>query len=224
MFVGFLVLGLYGIFLFLLMVGMMILSGLGPYRMARHAGIPRPWMAFIPVANLYLIGLLAERSYYVYKGRGKKLSRRSVIFALIPLAASLVLYAALLFSIFYHRIDALYAPVILLFPLWILSFIPALVNYVCCLYYLFRDYAPDNAVLYTIISILFRIAFVFLLVERDTVPVSVTGFGAYPGGRPKYDRWHQWSQMPPQQYPPGAYPPRGGGPGTTGPEDYYRNS
>ena len=86
-----------------------------------------------------------------------------------------------------------------------------------------RAAEKPSSVLYTILGLLFGISFVFFLVEMNTVPVSVTGFGAYPYGRPKYDRWHRWNQTPPQQYGPGNWPPQGGGPGTTGPQDYYRS-
>ena len=209
---------------FALFAGFLILSGYGLYRMAQHGGIPSPWMAFVPVASSYLTGLLAERAYYTYNGRVRKLAWWSVLTQLFPLVF-LALYMVSFFR-FASNPMAGEAEVLGLLPMFFLCFFSFLVPvalYGYCLYYIFRDYSPDNALLYTIVGVLFNIGFVFFLVERDTVPVSVTGFGAYPYGRPKYDRWHRWNRIPPQQYGPGGYPPQGGGPGTTGPGDYYRN-
>lgn len=207
-----------------LFVGMFVLMGFGLYRMAQHAGAPCPWMAFIPVASSYLTGLLAERAYYTYNGRTRRLAWWCVIANLIPLGIF-----AIFMAFFFRTVFAAGGPPA---PEAIVGFSPMvyllnlvaiapMVLYGYCLYYLFRDYSPDNAVLFTIVGVLFNISFVFLLIERNTVPVSVTGFGFYPYGRPKYDRWHRWNQVPPQQAGPGNWPPPGG-PNTTGPGDHYR--
>ena len=210
----------FGLLWLAMAVGLMLLNGYGLYRMAQHAGIPSPWMAFLPVTNAYVIGLLAERSYYTYNRRVRKLAKWILILNLLPIVEAFVLYGIVAVSVVNGDEPA--AALLLILPFF-LTVIAAFVVSVYCEYYLFRDYSPENAALFTILSVLFGIGFVFLLVEKDTVPVSVTGFGVYPYGRPKYDRWHRWSQMPPQQYGPGGYPPQGGGPNTTGPGDYYQN-
>lgn len=220
------VFGFFALFWLAIMVGLIILSGFGLYRMAQHAGVPSPWMAFVPVASSYLTGLLAERAYYTYNGRTRKLAWWCVIANVIPLGLFAV-FAAFFFRTVIAAGGALAPEEVagmtpLMYLLNLVALLPAIL-YGYCLYYIFRDYSPDNAILFAIVGVLFRISFVFLLIERDTVPVSVTGFGAYPYGRPKYDRWHRWNQMPPQQYGPGSWPPSGGGPGTTGPGDYYQN-
>ncbi len=181
--------------------------------MAQHAGIPSPWLAFLPVAQMYVMGLLAERSYYVYSGgRQRRLARWAVI-SQLALAALAVVIAAVFFPAAYSGEGEMAA--LLLVPLYFLLFLFAMVLSLYCTYYIFKDYTPDNAVLFTVIGMLAGITMIFFLVERDTVPVSVTGFGVYPYGRPKYDRYHRWHQQPPQ-------PPAFGGPGpnTTGPEWY----
>ena len=205
-----------------LFVGMFVLMGFGLYRMAQHAGAPCPWMAFIPVANAYLTGLLAERAYYTYNGRIRKLAWWCVITQLFPVVF-FGFYAVSLFrfSASGTADEATFAGLMFRFLLYFVSLLLPMIFYGYCLYYLFRDYSPDNAVLFTLVGVLFNISFVFLLIERNTVPVSVTGFGFYPYGRPKYDQWHRWNQVPPQQAGPGNWPPPGG-PNTTGPGDYYR--
>lgn len=199
-----------------LFAGLVFLCGFGLYRMAQHAGIPSPWLAFLPVAQMYVMGLLAERSYYVYSGgRRRRLARWGVISQLLPFAMMLVMMVFFLPIALNGGGDE--TILMLLMPLYFLSFLFAMVLSVYCTYYIFRDYAPDNAVLYTIVGTLLNISVIFFLVERNTVPVSVTGFGVYPYGRPKYDRYHRWYQQPPPPLGPG-----GPGPNTTGPEWYGR--
>ena len=220
------VFGFFALFWLAIMVGLIILSGFGLYRMAQHAGAPSPWMAFVPVASSYLTGLLAERAYYTYNGRTRKLAWWCVIAELFPLVIFGV-FMGFFFRTVIGMDGALGPEVVMRMTPFVylingIALLP-MILYGYCLYYIFRDYSPDNAMLFAIVGVLFRISFVFLLIERNTVPVSVTGFGAYPYGRPKYDRWHRWNQTPPQQYGPGSWPPPGGGPGTTGPGDYYQN-
>ncbi len=195
--------------------GVIFLCGFGLYRMAQHAGIPSPWLAFLPVAQMYVMGLLAERSYYVYSGGQRRRLARWTVISQLALAALAVVIAAVFFPAAYSGEGEM--AMLLLVPLYFLLFLFAMVLSLYCTYYIFKDYTPDNAVLFTVIGMLAGITMIFFLVERDTVPVSVTGFGVYPYGRPKYDRYHRWHQQPPQ-------PPAFGGPGpnTTGPEWYGR--
>lgn len=215
--------GIFGLIWLGVMAGLIILSGFGLYRMAQHAGAPSPWMAFVPVASAYLTGLLAERAFYTYNGRVRKLAWWCVVTQFLPLVF-LGFYMASIFRFTANDMaaEAEFTGLMLWFLLYFVSILAPMILYGYCLYYIFRDYSPDNAVLFTLVGVLFNISFVFLLIERDTVPVSVTGYGVYPYGRPKYDKWHRWNQVPPQQYGPGGWPPQGGGPGTTGPQDYYR--
>lgn len=217
--------GIFGLIWLAIMVGLIILSGFGLYRMAQHAGAPSPWMAFVPVANAYLTGLLAERAFYTYNGRARKLAWWCVAAELFPLVIFGV-FMGFFFRTVIGMDGALGPEVVMRMTPFVylingIALLP-MILYGYCLYYIFRDYSPDNAMLFAIVGVLFRISFVFLLIERNTVPVSVTGFGAYPYGRPKYDKWHRWNQVPPQQYGPGGWPPQGGGPGTTGPQNYYQ--
>lgn len=184
------------------------LVNFGLYRMAKHAGIPNPWLAFLPVANAYVVGLLAERSLYTYTGRQRRLALWNAVFQAVPLVGLMfVVGLALLDSDF----NALVGLSVMLL---VLGGIAGTVLYWYSLYYVFKDYAPDNAVLYTVLGLVLGIYWVFLLVEMNTVPVSVTGFGVFPYGRPKYDRYHQWQVPPVGQYPPP--PPPQQGPYTTG--------
>lgn len=43
-------------------VAMYVLSGLGLMKMAKTCGLAHPWMGFVPYANTYLLGKLAEQN------------------------------------------------------------------------------------------------------------------------------------------------------------------
>lgn len=192
------------LFYLVILGGVWVLTNFGLYRMAKHAGIPRPWLAFVPVGNAWVAGLLAERSIYTYTQRPRHLARWAAILQGVPLAALVLLIPLALADSDFNALVGLS-----LFLL-IIGGLAGAVLYYYLLYYIFKDYAPDNAILFFLLGLFFGIYWIFLLVEMNTVPVSVAGFGPFPYGRPKYDRYHQWNQgpAPGQGYPPPAYGPQ----------------
>ncbi len=178
-----------------------LLYAFGPYRMAKHAGIPHAWLGLFPIGTSWLVGLLAERSLYSYTGRRLRLALWTpALWGIGTCGAFLTLGLALADVDFSGLVVA---AVVLTIVGWVAGTVFSLYG----LYYLFKDYAPENALLYILLGIFFQIQFIFLLIEMNTVPVSVTGPGTFPYGRPKYDRWHRWSPSPAQGYGPGNYPP-----------------
>lgn len=183
-----------------------VLVNFGLYRMAAHAGIPRAWLTLVPVGNAYVMGLLAERAVYTYTRRTHRLAFWMVILQALPLASLALLTLPLLIGAGGRSLMML-----LVLLLSVTAIAGTILNFYA-LYYIFKDYSPDNALLFFLLGILFNIYWIFLLVEMNNVPVSVTGFGVFPYGRPKYDKYHRWRQGP----PPGP------GPYTTNPgQSYY---
>lgn len=180
---------------------MFVLQGLGLWRMGRNVGIPCAWTAFFPLGSGYVMGALADRSRRFFTGRVYRLGLAfclPVIQALTVVSMMGVLGLALMRSPFNFMVG-LFVGTLLLG-----AFVSVGLN--CfCVYLIFKDYAPENALLYTIVGILFGIYWIFFLVEMNTVPVSVAGPGPFPYGRPKYGRQRQ--QWPPQGPAPGQ-PPR----------------
>lgn len=184
-----------------------LLYAFGPYRMAKHAGIPHAWIGLFPIGTSWLVGLLAERSLYTCNGRRFRMALWTpALWGIGTCGALMILGLALMDADFSGLVVA---AILLTLVGWVAG---AVLSYYA-LYYLFKDYAPDNAVLYTVLGIFFNIHFIFLLMEMNTVPVSVAGPGPFPYGRPKYDRWHRWSPASAPGYgvPQGSYPPPQGG-------------
>lgn len=195
-----------GLFFYLaLLVGIQVLYAFGPYRMAKHAGIPHAWLGLLPIGSGWLLGLLAERSLYTRTGKQRRLALWLPALQGFNLcAAALVLGLAILDMDFGKTVTFA-----LLF--FLATFLAAMIFFYYVLYYVFLDYAPESAVLFTVLSVIFRwLHFIFLLIEMNVVPVSVAGPGPFPYGRPKYDRNHQWFLQPQEYGPPQGYtPPQG---------------
>lgn len=192
------------LFYLVILGGTWVLVSFGPYRMAKHAGIPRPWLALLPVGNAWVLGLLAERSVYAHTQRPRRLAFWNTLLQALPLASLVLLFPLALADWDFNPLIGISLLVL------VVSGLVGIVMYYYCIYHIFKDYAPDNALLYLLLGIFFNIYWIFFLVEMNTVPVSVTGFGTFPGGRPKYDRYHQWNQgFAAPGYPPPGYGPQG---------------
>jgi hypothetical protein len=110
-------------------IGLYVLQAYGLYTMAKRRGVENAWLAFIPVANLYIIGLLVGEVQVGSLNLDSKLflpigAVVSGVLSLIPLIGFLV---AIAFQVFYYMV----------------------------LYKLYKAYNQENAVLYTVLSILF---------------------------------------------------------------------
>ena len=66
--VGAVLLGILGVLAAVWLAGY-ILGSLGLSRMAQNAGMPRPWLAWIPIARDYLLGGLCDRAVWVWRGK-----------------------------------------------------------------------------------------------------------------------------------------------------------
>lgn len=210
-----------------------LIKGAGLARMARNAGLPNPALAWIPVANNYLLGCLCDRAVYCRTGNQWRFSIILPVLDLVSLFGGGSITAAL-YGIFtsylYYGSD---------FDITNEGFrsfggnlfaIATTVAMAIALYHLFCDYDPGREVLYTVLSVIFGSVAqaILIFVLRDRVPLSAQA-GGYP---PPYQApgqpgtWApppagpaQWSQQPPAQGGPapqwGQQPPWQNGANTT---------
>lgn len=165
-------------------------SGYGLFRMSQHAGLPRPWLAFFPLARVWHVSRLAERSYRFRHPKEPRdfLARNLLSFLpllLLPLLCFLPEAADALGGFWGETL-------VVALMCWFLF--SAFHSYE----WLLKDYAPQKELFHT--SCLFIIP-CRLFRERDTVPASV--YGSVPKDRPlpKYDKNHRWKRNPPPKYP-----------------------
>lgn len=222
-----------GIFLFAylfwlaILIGGYVLRGLALSRLAQNAGLAHPGLAWVPVAGTWLLGVLCDRSQQALTGKRR---RFDVILPALEVLASLggsllagpggffaqcYLYAGFSYSTLREALQ-------LFAGLCYLAVLGA------ALWQLYQDYAPEQALLYTVLSVVLgRVGRgVLLLTIRDKTPCSAgPGFRPPPPSRQNANTYRSgtgttgWDQ-PPYQSGPGTtgwgQPPYQSGPGTTG--------
>ena len=125
-----------------------ILLSLGLYKLAKNAGIENPWLAWIPIANLYILGKLV-----------KNVSLGSLE---VP-SLEIVLPVASLATMVLGSVP---------FIGWIIN-LAYLILLVLVLYNLFKIYRPEQATLWTVLSIIFSfigLPAIFIFIMRNDSP------------------------------------------------------
>lgn len=157
-------------FSFLFSLVCYILQSLGLYTIAERRGIRNPWLAWLPLGNLWIAGSIADQYQYVAKGKIK--NRRKALLAL----------SIGVFVICFFWVGALAASAIAqdevaaitgifggTFLLMVIAVVLAVLEYI--VYYdLFQSCQPGNSVLYLILAILFPVTlpiFVFVCRKKD---------------------------------------------------------
>lgn len=173
--------------IFGLSIAMYILQSLGMYSIANRRGIKHPWMAWLPLTNLWILGSIADQYQYVAKGQVR--NRRK---ALLGLAiAAVVLYIVMMVICVGMVVNTIlsipeieYMPDsevvgLVLTPLLsmlglalvmeVLSIISIVLLFIC-LHKLFASCDPEHKTLFTVLSILLPVTipfFVFACRKKD---------------------------------------------------------
>lgn len=168
-------------------IAIYLLESISVYKMAKSAEIKKPWLAFIPVANDWVFGTLAEK----YK---KKNSTKSARFGIIlPVLEGIVLIEAIALTIFTvisikeitgYALDAVntsseMAPeqfmslipvIILYFALMAVAIAYAVVFFIA-LWRIYSSFDKPNATLYIVLSVVFTISVpIILFIIRNRKP------------------------------------------------------
>ena len=134
------------LFIFGVFVALYVLNSLGIYRLAQNRELENPWLAWIPIVNLYLIGELTGNTMWGIKGSKWILCLSPIVIPLIALTGIGVIIAAILNCIY-------------------------VVYYFMILYRLYRIYNQSNAVLFLILAIIFPFTRpIFNFVIRNNKP------------------------------------------------------
>jgi hypothetical protein len=158
-----------------------VLTAIAIYSISLRRGLSKPWLAWIPVVNCWLLGSLSDQYQYIVKG--KNTSRRKWLLALNLIMAVLTLAVGILVTVAvagafikgpgYGMGRAIAGPVIgilgLILPLAAAAVGIAVIRYMA-LYDVYRSLDPNNAVLFLVLSILFSPTepfFLFFNREKD---------------------------------------------------------
>lgn len=159
-----------------------VLSSLGCYTIAKRRGIHNPWLAWIPIANLWILGSISDQYQYVAKGKVK--NRRKVLIGLpiaITVAVILIIIGMVVFAVSAGvgvmsggdsaalSIGLAVVLVLAYLAVLVLGIILAVFQYIAC-YDLYASCSPDNAVIFLVLSIFINITmpiFIFAVRNKD---------------------------------------------------------
>lgn len=153
-----------------------ILTSIAIYTVSRRRGVNKPWLAWVPVINCWLLGSLSDQYQYVVKGENK--SKRKWLVTLNILKAALwllliilaIVAAGMLIVNDSAEIIGLLVALLGLFLPFAAVIIAFCVIRYMALYDVYRSLDPANAVLYLVLSILFSPTepfFLFFNREKD---------------------------------------------------------
>lgn len=150
-----------------------VLYSLSIYKIAQRRGIHHPWLAWLPLGNVWVLGSISDQYQYVVKNR--VCSRRKVLLGLsIGMCATIIPAFIALFSAIFSEITGSYtasealigvtvALLLLAYLATVVLTIIMLVFEYIALYDLFSSCDPSNAVLYLVLSILLGVVLPFFL-------------------------------------------------------------
>ncbi len=129
-----------------------ILEAKSLYTIAARRGISNPWLAWIPVVNLWIVGRIAED--YCLKAEAERVAyaKKMLIFAIIAATLfSFVLSPVILARFFGEALLILF--VFMAYFGFFVFFVLTLVQYYKAMYKVLRSCAPDKAVVYLLLYI-----------------------------------------------------------------------
>ena len=184
--------------------------GLGGFRMARKIGMTNPWMFWIPMANVYAMGNLADQQAALCEGRSTAFRKKMLAWNIVIICAALFFVIAMVPILVVATVhgtmdengtvtipeaymeDLVGPSLFFLFSLLVLLVLSViyLVVYYKVLYRIFKLYAPDGAVGLLILSIFVNAAipaiFLILSGKEPALPMPARGEGESDGGNGYY--------------------------------------
>lgn len=139
--------GAASLVILLIMVVFYILKSIGLYKLANKRGFENPWLAWIPIGDLYILGLIVGEMDIFSFFHLENLGLWCPVIVIVGAVCSGIPILGIIFSI-----------ALLIFSILII-------------YKLFQLYTP-NAVLFTILSILLGLFPIFVFVIRNNELIS----------------------------------------------------
>lgn len=190
-------------------IGTYVLTALALYQVAERRGLKNPWLAWIPVANLWILGSISDQYRYVtkreYRSKRKILLVLSILGAVCTVALTVLgivtavgaVTGVMQFASEERMLEMILGPTIgilgLSVPMAGIAIARAIVRYMA-LYDVYMSMDPRNGVMYLVLSIIFNITepfFLFFNRHRDE-------------GMPPRKRQEAPKQEQPQWQPPEA--------------------
>lgn len=169
----------------LISLAVYVFTALGLYTLAQRRGLRNPWLAWVPVANVWILGSLSDQYRYVVRGqvrsKRKVLLTLNIISAVMGLVMTVVIVAAVVRWVFSFQagaseteiVNAILGSVMGVLALCVpwagVAIASAVLSYMA-LYDIYTSCDPANNTVYLVLSILFgftQAIFLFLCRNRD---------------------------------------------------------
>lgn len=162
--------------LFFFMFGMSCLFALVPYffrayalyNLAARRGLPRPWLAWVPVGQEWIMGYLSDQYQATVHRQNKKRRTMLVVLSAVTFGSALLTMCAMVSSMI-TAMNGRFDFGLLFGLMSSLSFVMSaaciayLIYYYIAMYDVYRSCDPTNATVYLVLSILINISQVFFL-------------------------------------------------------------
>ena len=169
-------------------IAMYVLTSLGLYTIAKRRSIHKAWLAWVPLVNCWLIGCISDQYRYVVKGQVKSKRKSLLVLTIVQMVLAMAFTAALTVTIvsgvnsavftmsrvpIMDRILVILVPLIITLGLLLTMAgvaVAKAVIYYMAMYDLYTSCAPENNVLFLVLSIVFRVTepfFVFFNRNND---------------------------------------------------------
>lgn len=174
---------IYGVFMLITIaagITMYILQSVGMYTIAKRRGIHHPGLAWVPVANMWILGSISDQYRYVVKRKIR--NRRKVLLGLLIatyvllLAFAGVMVASIISGTFevpgpaqFYAAFGMSGAMLVYLAAWVISVIATVFMYLAY-YDLFASCNPSNAVLFLVLGIFFNFllpVFIFVCRKKD---------------------------------------------------------
>lgn len=162
-----------------------VLRSLGLYTIAKRRGINHPWMSWVPVLDLWVLGCISDQYQYVVKGNVRN-KRKWLLGMSIAMAVLYIVFAVLIGVAVFGAVggmtgslndDQLMATllgpvmglVVGLIPLAGIAIAVMVIRYFA-MYDLYTSCSPQNNVLFLVLSIFFSVTepfFLFFIRGKD---------------------------------------------------------
>ena len=162
-----------------------VLRALGFYTIAKRRGINHPWMSWVPVLDLWVLGCISDQYRYVVKGQTKN-KRKWLLGLNIALAVIyivfFVFFGIMMFDVVTGAINGMNESMILeelmgsaiglaaaTLPMAGLAIAVVVIRYFA-MYDLYTSCSPQNNVLFLVLSIFFTVTepfFLFFIRNKD---------------------------------------------------------
>ena len=144
-----------------------VFTALSLYTIAQRRGLHCPWLAWIPVANLWLMGSLSDQYRYLTQGQMKHKRVTLLIWECVSCAMIAGVVVSAFLAVAGESVQAIVTLLSLVLVMLAVAIVYA-VLYFMALYDVYASCDPQNAALYLVLSIFFRFLVpVFLFISRD---------------------------------------------------------